>query len=264
MKKIFTAAAFLMFLISLSVNNAQSENQGLVTDRPDQTESPLVVPLDAVQIELGFVYQKQKYSQGMNSLENDNLSLGSTLIRYGVSPNFELRFGGEYFTGQTLTNGLKTNIQGMQNLLFGGKLNLRKGEKIFSDIGIILQTILPFGSEKLRTNNFVPKLLLSANQNISESTSFGFNLGIEKDLDSGINSYIYSGTLAYSISESLGTFFEFYGSALNESIPSNNFDLGITYLFKQNIQVDFSLGTSIITGDTDYFGGFGISIRLPK
>jgi len=236
----------------------------LIADRPHQTASAVVVPTDALQIETGFIFQKQKFSDGSTTFENDNLTLGTTLIRYGVSSNFELRFGGEYFAGQTLVNGVKSDIKGMQNLLFGGKLNLRRDEKILSNAAIIIQSIIPFGSEKLRPNNFIPTLLFSADQTISENVSFGFNIGVEKDLDNGRNSCIYSGSLSYSLSDELGSFFEFYGNAMNELNPSNNLDLGLTYLFKKNLQVDVSAGTTLLKGQKDYFGSFGVSLRLPK
>lgn len=251
------------FLFTVPVIQAQ-EIPELITDRPVKTESAIVIPLDFVQIETGFVYQRQKYSEGSNTFENDNLYLASTLVRYGVNSFLELRFGGEYFFGQSFTNGLKSDLQGIQNLLFGTKIQFRKNEKILSNVGIIIQTLIPFGNEKLRPDNFAPIFLVSLDQKIYKDFSFGINLGTGSDIHSGKYSFVYSGSLGYRINSKLDLFLELYGSALPESVPTNNFDCGITYQFKSNILIDFSMGTSLMGGITDLFGGFGLSIRVPE
>ncbi|MCX6168774.1 MAG: transporter [Ignavibacteriales bacterium] len=253
----------MILFFSTTLGFAQ-EIPELITDRPDQTESPNVVPFDALQLETGFIYQKQKYSEKAISIENDNLILATTLCRYGVNSFMELRFGGEYFIGQTLTDGLKSNLQGIQNILFGAKFNVRKNEKIFSNVGIIIQTILPFGNAELRPDKFIPTFLLSIDQSISDDISFGYNLGAEGITGTDRYYFIYTASLAYDINERLGTFFEFYGSSANQLTPSNNLDCGLTYLIRKNVQVDFSLGTTLINDSTDFFGSIGFSIRIPQ
>jgi hypothetical protein len=47
-------------LFLLSVFISQLSAQELVTDRPDQTESAVTVPLNSLQIETGFVYESLK------------------------------------------------------------------------------------------------------------------------------------------------------------------------------------------------------------
>ncbi len=175
----------------------------MITDRPDQTESAVIIPRDFVQFEIGFIYQKQKFSDGTNSFENENLILASTLCRYGVSSNFELRFGGEYFFGQSYTNGLKSDLQGVQNLMFGAKMQLRSNQKILSNIGVIVQTLIPFGNQKLRRDNFTPTFLLCVDQRITEVLSFDINLGTESVTHLGKYSYVYTGSLGYDLGNRL-------------------------------------------------------------
>jgi hypothetical protein len=253
---------FLLFFASAS-NIFSQEYPELITDRPDQTESPFVVPIDAFQLETGFVYQKQKYSSDGITFENDNLILASTLCRYGVNSFMELRFGGEYFYGQTLADGIKSNLQGMQNFLFGTKINFRKDEIYFSNVGFIVQAIIPFGNENLRPDKFVPTFILSIDQKINEDFSLGCNIGAEGAVDNDKYSIIYTASLAYDIDDRLSSFLEFYGSAVNQSLPANNLDFGLTYLIKKNVQIDISMGTTLVTG-TDFFGSIGFSIRIPK
>ena len=263
MKNHYWFTIISIFFLIVSSNYAQ-EFPLLITDRPSKTESALTVPFDFVQIETGFIYQKQKYSEGANSIENENLILASSLCRYGVNSFIELRFGGEYFYGQTFTNGSKSDLQGVHNLLFGGKIQLRKDKKIISNVGVILETIIPFGNKKLRTDNFSPILLICLDQKIEKDLSFSLNLGTKSVDNSGKYSSLFSGSLAYNVNDRLALFLEFFGNARTGSYPSNNCDCGITYQFRSNIQVDFSLGTTLIGGIKDLFGGFGISVRLPE
>jgi len=60
-KTVLIYVLLIMILLSSPII-AQQDIQSIVTDRPDQTESPLVVPLDYFQIETGFIYQFQEFS----------------------------------------------------------------------------------------------------------------------------------------------------------------------------------------------------------
>lgn len=260
-----------LLLITLLINVlfssglfAQSEIPKLVTDRPDQTESTSIVPIDFIQIEMGFLYQQQKYSEEIVNIENDNLILGSTLLRYGVSSSIEFRFGGEYFYGQNFLNNVKSTIQGVQNIFVGTKLLFRSDEKILTNAAILVQCIIPFGNEKLRQNKFEPEIKLCLEQEINDRISFGVNFGTEKVSDVGKYFYSYTTTIGISLNERMNSFFEIYGTMRNDYIPSNNFDCGLTYLHTKNIQIDFSIGTTLNSNISDWFGGFGISIRLPR
>ncbi len=264
-KKGFLLLITLLIIVSFSSGIiAQSEIPELVTDRPDQTESALVVPIDFIQIEMGFLYQQQKYSEGTINVENNNLILGSTLFRYGINKILELRFGGEYFSGQNFLNDVKSTIQGTQNILVGTKIQLRSDEKILTNAAIIMQTIIPFGNEKLRPNKFEPEIRLCLEQEINDRISLGINLGTEEVSDVGKYFYSYTTTIGVSLNERMNSFFEIYGTMRNGYIPSNNFDCGFTYLHTKNIQIDFSIGTTLNSDISDWFGGFGISVRLPR
>ena len=215
-------------------------------------------------MELGFSYQKQKYSDGPLNIENNNLYLGSTLLRYGLTSKIELRFGGEYFSGQNFVNDIKSTMQGTQNILFGTKINLRNDKKILTNIAILVQSIIPFGHENLRPNHFVPEARLCLAQEITDKVSLGINIGTEEEQQNGKYFYIYTAVVGFVLDERLSSFIEIYGNLRNGFIPSNNFDCGLTYLEAKNIQIDFSVGTTLMNNFSDWFGGLGVSVRLPK
>lgn len=261
MNKKFLLTITLFALLFSSAKYAQQISR-MSTDRPDKTESPFTVPMSSVQIEMGFTYQLMKYFNGVSDVEIENFMAGSTLIRYGINDFAELRFGGEFFSSQTTQNSIKTKVNGIKDLMLGAKINIRKDEELLSNVGIIAQAILPFGNEKLRPNKFAPKILVAVDQTITNDFSLAVNFGLENNGNNDDIYHPYSGSLSYQFDNRLGAFVEVFGTALKGEEPSNNIDCGITYLLKKNIQMDFVIGTTLMSGVTDFFGGFGFSIWM--
>ena len=79
----------LFSLLFLSLYCYSQETEPIQTDRPDQTETPAIVPKGMFQVETGFSFQK-------NNKNNNTNTLPSTLWKYGVNENFELRLITEF------------------------------------------------------------------------------------------------------------------------------------------------------------------------
>ncbi|MBM4170777.1 MAG: transporter [Ignavibacteria bacterium] len=262
MKIIIRTIYFLIFYTTTVLG--QIEHVPLVTDRPDQTESAVIVPYNTFQIETGFIYQIQKFSEDQIEFENENLILASTLIRYGITNELEFRFGGEYFNGKSTSSGLSRLTNGLQGFFVGSKYHLRKNEKILSDVSVILHLMLPFGHQNLKPDRIEPVLKLALSQEISEKFSLGINLGLVNNSSINVTEYYYSMAFGTSLTSKIGFFVEMYGSFHKTFLPVHNFDAGITYLHLSNLQIDFSLGTLLFKSEKDLFGGLGISFRIPK
>ncbi len=259
----FSSLFFMIFLFVLNNTNAQNIPD-LVTDRPDITESAVLVPTNYTQIETGFEFNKQKFPEKNENIEIDNLIFASTLIRYGISEMFELRFGGEYVSNKVTQDNLSFTSSGLRGLFVGTKISIMKDQDIINDLAIILEANLPYGNENLRPEKFEPILKITAAKNISELFSVGINLGVENNSSINKNIYIYSSSLCYEISQTISAYLELYGSLVDKFYPEHFFDAGITYLHKQNIQLDLSAGSIIFNEIFNWFGSFGISLRLPN
>ncbi len=79
-------------LIVTLVAMAQEGIPELITDRADQTESSSPVPLKSLQIETGFMLEKDHNE----SRKVKNTTYNTTLLRYGLLSAFELRLGLAY------------------------------------------------------------------------------------------------------------------------------------------------------------------------
>ncbi len=101
-----------ILLFSAGIIYSQS-SPDLISDRPYFTDSPIAIPPNHFQIETGFVYEKQRFIDNNTTTEIENLTLGSTLCRYGIDNSLEFRFGGEYLIGKTTVQGIPTNVEGI-------------------------------------------------------------------------------------------------------------------------------------------------------
>lgn len=90
MKKRVTLLLFITLLF-IGVK-AQGQSPGLITDRPDMTESASVAPLYSLQIEAGSMLEYQK-----NVITTDeNYTIAGVLLRFGISKKTEIRPGSSY------------------------------------------------------------------------------------------------------------------------------------------------------------------------
>lgn len=255
---------FLLLLIPFLQLFAQGRIPPLTTDRPDQTESAQVVPLNSIQVEIGFLFQKQSFTENNVKIENQNLILGSTLVRYGLSESVELRFGAEYFSGRSKINDVESSIKGIQGVYFGSKFQFRNEQELLTNAALIVNINLPHGNQNLRPDRLESGISLSLEQKLTSRIDLGLNLGFEDDSQINRFLYFYSAALGYALNDRIGIFIEMYGD-LNGRINSYyNLDAGIKFLQKENIQIDFSVGTLLFHDQSEWFGSLGFTLRLPE
>ncbi|HSP87510.1 MAG TPA: transporter [Ignavibacteriaceae bacterium] len=243
----------LKLLLLLIIFSSQYSAQELITDRPDQTESAVTVPLHSLQIETGFAYESLKE----NGFSFRNYTVAGTLFRYGLIKNIELRFG----TGYLISEANET-ISGFGDFLFGGKINFLIEEQSGLDFGLLIHTALPIGDETLNPNKFEPELIAALSKSLSENFSISFNFGGSHNSSIEEIIYVYTGALGISLSEELSAFAELYGNFSKTFSPLHNFDGGFTYLLSDTVQLDISGGKGITGIGSYWFISSGVSLRI--
>lgn len=104
-----TKITLLLFFVSTAIFSQNQEP--IQTDRPDQTETPALVPKGMFQVETGFSVQK-------NDANSNTQTLPSTLWKYGVNDHFELRLITELTTEKNINDkvsGFNPNVDRLQN-----------------------------------------------------------------------------------------------------------------------------------------------------
>ncbi|MBX2828123.1 MAG: transporter [Flavobacteriaceae bacterium] len=234
----------------------------LITDRPDATESPATVPVGLLQIETGAFY---------TSFEKDNvkqevLGYNTTLLRYGILNNLELRLGWNFEEGRTSIGGNRLDdVQsGFSPLLAGLKVNIAQEDGFLPTIGLIGHIFLPLSaSSDYRPETTGADFRLSFDHTLSETSSIAYNIGAEWGNDSPEIAYIYTLAYGYSLTDRLGVYGELYGDFPEDSKANHLWDAGFTFLVQNNLQLDATVGTSITEGQ-DLLVSVGASYRIPK
>ena len=95
---------FFIIGISFGINAQETEvTTPLVTDRPDATEASSTVGAGVLQIEAGGFYTY--YEENNN--KSETYGYNTTLVRYGVLENLELRLGWNFEEIRFSSNGTK-------------------------------------------------------------------------------------------------------------------------------------------------------------
>ena len=216
----------IVFSLSFANNFAQ-----ISTDRPDQTEGTHVLKNGDFQIESGWTFN----SDG-GSLNN--------LLRIGTFKGIELRLNTNLTSVKSFDEIDNPSGTKLSSLEIGAKFNLLN--KTSSSTKVSLLTHLALGVGDYNNEGILSRLLFS--HDLSESFQLAYNLGYNKyfENNSEVNStgiFVYSLVLSKSFGP-LGTFIEVFGNSGSNQAQSN-WDLGLTYLIKDNLQVDFSYGKGI-------------------
>ena len=198
------------------------------TDRPDQTEGTFVLDKGIAQIESGWTF-------------DTDLGSLNTLLRIGTFNGIELRINTNIISGTEDMSGLFPELS---NLEVGAKFNLLN--KTSSSTKVSLLTHLALGVGDYNNEGILSRLLFS--HDLSESVQLAYNLGYNKYFENNIevNStgiFVYSLVLSKSFGP-VGTFIEVFGDNGSNQTQSN-WDLGLTYLIKDNLQADISYGNGI-------------------
>lgn len=239
----------LFLLFSFSIHSQTIEP--IQADRPDQTETPAIVPKGMFQVETGLTYQK-------NDAISKSFSLPSTLWKYGVNENFELRL----ITGFLSEEKNEEKKTGFTPIYIGFKVKLVDEKGIVPKTSFIGHISLPNASSKeFKTEFFAPEFRFVMQHTLSEKISFSYNLGAEWDGFSAEPTFIYTNAIGYSISDKLGSYIELFGYIPQNQKSNHSFDGGITYLINPNFMLDLSSGIGISKNAPKNYFAFGFSFR---
>ncbi len=234
MKKRFLIFLFLLFNYSLVFSQ-------ITTDRPDQTESAVVLSSGQIQIESGI------------SIENSQSNI-NTLFRIGIIDGIEIRINSNYLINDELSFMKKSSFSDFE---VGAKFKIFDKTSNNTKVAFLSHLSIPTAIEVFSNNVYGILSRLNVSHDLNNESQIGYNLGYNKfkKMD---GQFIY--TIVYGKSlDSFGIFFEIFGDDSKNS-SNINFDSGITYLLDNKKQLDLSIGKGI-NNDMFFISG-GISIKI--
>ena len=234
MKKRFLIFLFLMLNCSLVFSQ-------ITTDRPDQTESAVVLSTGQIQVESGI------------SIENSQSNI-NTLFRIGISEGIEIRINSNYLINDKLSFMKKSSFSDFE---VGAKFRIFDKNQNNTKVAFLSHLSIPSAIEVFSNNVYGLLSRLNVSHDLNNESQIGYNLGYNKfkKMD---GQFIYTVVYGRSL-DSFGIFFEIFGDDSKNS-SNINFDSGITYLLDNKKQLDLSIGKGI-NNDMFFISG-GISINI--
>lgn len=221
----------LFFLTVLVTQGTLFSQDNIQTDRPDQTESPFIVPLNQFQWETGSLLDF--------SDQSTKWTINTSLFRYALHKNLELRFVANVLRNIP-ANSFLNPINGMSDLEFGLKYKLFEGP---FQCSFLTHTLIPTGNESFSAGSFGINSRITIAHAITKWMSLGYNFGYIYGSEYQ-DTYLGTCSAAFSLTEQLGYFIEWYGNTEQFDKIYSNMDTGFTWLYKSNIQLDLSYGFS--------------------
>lgn len=237
----------LALLFSAGICQAQEELPFIVPDRPGITNSTEVMPLHKLEWDNGFSFEH--FADGSNGI-----TLNSTIFRYGIFENVELRLGTDFLLFSHLAPAI-----GVTPLYFGTKVKLFEGTDILPSMGIMAELQSPhIGTEDLLPSHLAPSLYLLFEHAWDNGLWLCYNVGEEWDGDTAEPSTFLGVALGYGINDNVGIYIDFYNYLHSEG-NQHLTELGVTWLVNRRLQLDLE-ATFDFQNLTDYIGiGCGVS-----
>lgn len=248
----------LILLACIQLTQAQ-EKPPLVTDRPDQTEAPVLVPRGALQIETGFAIESDK----AGGFENKNTTLNTTLTKYGVNEFFELRLITEFLKEEQI-QPIKLKATGLAPVALGLKMKLADEKGFWPQAAMIGHINLRKTDGDLQASNSFMDFRFTFSHGLTDRLNLSYNVGAEWGGETPDAAFLYTLSFAYAVSDRVGAFIEGYSFFPETSKADNRADAGVTVLLSDMIQWDVSAGIGLSENAPDNFISTGLSVRLFK
>lgn len=228
-----------LILLIVAFYSMQLTAQDIITDRPDQTESSSTLLKGFLQIEGGILYYENP------NQETTGWQVPSVLFRYGLSNTVEIRLVTQFETHRHKLSADEKSItnSGLGDVQVGVKLQLLNNENSATQIAFLTHAVLPTGKTNISSESFGLINKLAISHDLKSSIGLGYNIGYDYI---GEKHYLtYAMALGFDLGEKLAGFIEPYGTYGEYGDFESNFDLGLTYLLRSNLQLDLSYGTGL-------------------
>jgi Putative MetA-pathway of phenol degradation len=232
---------------------AADASTAIATDRPQVTNSSVVVPCGSLQFENGF--------QLIGNGGQRTLDLPETSMRLGIGGKTELRIGiPNYFNNSDTSSGFSN---GFGDLSLGFKEQLGPTFGGF-DVSVIPAVSIPTGAPLISSHGYDPTVQLPWSRGFAKNWTAAGMLSLmwptvtgRRNLTGQSSFYIDRQLL-----QPLDAYVEYSGAFPRNGSPQHSIDFGMTYKPSPHQQVDFHCGFGLSASTPNYSIGLGYSVRF--
>lgn len=261
---IVAARKMLVLGVSLFVvgHNAIASDDEIATDRPDFVESSNVVGKARFQVET---------SMGLDRDKSDGVTARGwstpTLLRYGVSDDFEVRLetDGAIRTRISDGTGATERTRGAGDVSLGVKWHALDAEGNMPSVGVLVHADLATGSSAFRGRGTRPSARVVAEWELASDYSLGMMPGLGHDRDAGGAYGIFGIVVGKSLSDRLRTFVELSApriAATRHGGTEAAATVGMAYLLSKSVQLDTAVSRGLTRYTPDLSVTVGFSFKL--
>ncbi len=231
----------------------------LVTDRPDFTESAVVVPVGRLQLEFGVTGAEEP--GGVRTT-----TAGEALLRWGVAPQLELRLQLPSWERESWRGW---RARGFSDAEVGIKMQFPPPgvePRLFAaDWALILATTLPTGNDELSAGVPQPSAILAGGWELVGDWSLGANLGLSRSSEEGqrVTHAWLSASLGLGLGDGTGAFVELVAAQRDRPGGPGSLILqtGLTRRLGADFQLDVRFSRRLTSEGPDLLAGVGASVR---
>jgi len=224
----------------------------IATDRPQVTNSSVVVPCGSLQFENG--------SQVTAEAGQHTLDLPETSVRFGIAGKTELRFAApDYFHNDVVASGPSN---GFGDLDLGFKQQL--GPVGGFDLSLIPSVSLPTGASAISSHGYDPAVQLPWSRSLTKSWTVAGQLAVAWPTESGQRNATGQASIYFDrqITTPWDAYAEYSGAFPQRGGPQHLLDYGTAYKPPPHQQFDLHFGFGLSAAAPDYSIGFGYSCRF--
>jgi hypothetical protein len=251
---------FCAYVPAQSTSAPSSDIQTMfVADRPGQTTPPTLVAKGVVQIESG-IWTEQSRTDGISQT---SWLYPTTLVRIGMQTNWELRIQCDVAGVPATDHGTSSCITGVSGISIGSKFSMTEENGYIPKTAFLAAVKLPsIGDPSLRPSYLAPSMGLCFQNTISDQCALGYGVLSSWDGTNAASQQLLSISLNYNLTNSIGSFIEYYLNTGEASDPTHAIDFGFSYMLLKNLQLDISGGFGLNAKALDSGFGFGIAFAM--
>lgn len=218
----------IALLVMVGLCYAQDDDFSFPTDRPGNVWGTAVLPHHKISWENGFSYE---HSDGARTITTP-----STIIRYGLFKNVELRIGTDFQLSKE--NPSENMAFGVAPLNIGTKIQCFEGRGAIPAVSVLVQLQSHYiGSKDLLPSHVAPSMYLIFENGINDWFTICYNAGLEMDGETPTPTTFLGLALWFSLSDKWSAFVESYNYLHPEGNQFKS-ELGFTFSPIPRLQLD--------------------------